>query len=62
MIEDVEEVSERFVVVRRALENQFGARNIECAETACETEEVDRHLSRAPSADHVAGMSFLRVT
>src|SRR5262245_14470683 len=44
MIEDVEEVSEHFVVMRRALENQFGAGNIEGAETACETKEIDSHL------------------
>src|SRR6185369_14157850 len=46
MIEDVEEVFERFVVVRLTLENQFCAGNVECAETACETEEVDGHLGR----------------
>src|SRR6185503_13855560 len=45
MIEDVEEVSQRFVVMRRALKDQLRARRIERAQTACEAEEVDRHLS-----------------
>ena len=44
-MKNVEEVSKRLVVVRRALQDQLRARRIERAKTACETEEVDRHLS-----------------
>ena len=46
MIEDIEEVFERFVVVRLSLENEFGAGDVERAKTASETEEVDGHLGR----------------
>src|SRR5689334_7647293 len=45
MIENVEEVAKRFVVVRRALQDELRARRVERTETACESEEVDRHLS-----------------
>src|SRR5215211_2403107 len=46
MIKNVEEVSECFVVVRRALQDQLGTWGIESAKTAGEAEEVDGHLGR----------------
>src|SRR5690349_5256273 len=46
VIENVEEIAKRFVVVRRALQDELRARRVERAETAGETEKVDRHLSR----------------
>ncbi len=46
MIEDVEKVFQRRVLVRGALEYEFGARNVECAEAAGESEKVDAHLGR----------------
>ena len=46
VIEDVEKVAERFVVVRRALQHQLCARDIKRAETACQSEKIHRHFSR----------------
>src|SRR5262245_9626185 len=44
MIEDVEEVFERRVLLRLALDHQFRTGNVECAKAAGESKEVDAHL------------------